>query len=37
MIQERLGPSSINLTLDTYSHVLASMQEDSAEKMDALL
>ncbi len=26
-LQERLGHSSINVTLDTYSHVLPNMQE----------
>ncbi len=35
--QERLGHSSIRLTLDTYSHVLPSLQEDAAEKLDTLL
>jgi len=37
VVQERLGHSSITLTLDTYSHVLPSMQEDAADKLDALL
>jgi len=27
IVQERLGHSSINVTLDTYSHVLPNMQE----------
>jgi len=27
IVQERLGHSSINVTLDTYSHVLSNMQE----------
>lgn len=37
VVQERLGHSTIGITLDTYSHVLPSMQEDAAERMgDAL-
>jgi len=31
-----LGHSSVSLTLDTYSHVLLSMQSDAAAKMEAL-
>lgn len=27
IVQERLGHSSINVTLDTYSHVLPNLQE----------
>ncbi len=34
---ERLRHSTVNLTLDTYSHVLPSMQEDLVTKIDALL
>ena len=37
VVQERLGHSSITLTLDTYSHVLPSIQEDAADKLDTLL
>jgi integrase len=37
VVQERLGHSTISLTLDTYSHVLPSMQEDAADKLDTLL
>lgn len=37
VVQERLGHSSISMTLDVYSHVLPSLQEDVAEKLDALL
>jgi len=36
VVQERLGHSDISLTLNTYSHVLPSMQEEAAEKMDEL-
>jgi integrase len=35
--QERLGHSDISLTLNTYFHVLPSMQEEAAEKMDEIL
>ena len=31
------GHSDISLTLNTYSHVLPSMQEEAAEKLDELL
>lgn len=37
VVSERLGHSSIAITLDTYSHVLPSMQEDVAARMSALL
>ncbi len=37
IVQECLGHSDISMTLNTYSHVLPSMQEDAAEKMDELL
>lgn len=33
--QERLGHSTVALTLDLYSHVTPSMQEDAAAKIDA--
>jgi integrase len=33
--QERLGHSTISTTLDLYSHVSATMQEDAAAKIDA--
>jgi integrase len=36
VVQERLGHSDISLTLNTYSHVLPSMQEEAAQKMDDL-
>ena len=35
--QERLGHSSIGITLDLYSHVLPGMQEDAAAKVDAAM
>jgi integrase len=37
VVQERLGHSRISMTLDTYSHVLPSMQKDAAEKLNRLL
>lgn len=37
IVQERLGHADISLTLNTYSHVLPSMQDEVAEKMDELL
>ena len=37
VVQERLGHSRISLTLDTYSHLLPTMQRDAAEVMDELL
>ncbi|MFC2053502.1 tyrosine-type recombinase/integrase [Chloroflexota bacterium] len=37
IVQERLGHSSISLTLDTYSHVLPDMQNEVAETMDEIL
>ena len=35
--QERLGHSSISITLDLYSHVLPGMQQDAVAKVDAAL
>lgn len=37
IVSERLGHSTVTLTLDTYSHVLPDMQREAAEKLDALL
>ena len=37
IVSERLGHASIAITLDTYSHVLPSMQEDAATRVGALL
>jgi integrase len=36
VVQELLGHSQISLTLDTYSHVIPSLQYEAAEKMDHL-
>lgn len=37
VVQERLGDSQISITLETYSHVLPSMQQEAAEKMDQII
>jgi len=37
IVSERLGHSSITVTLDTYSHVLPSMQQEAAEAIAALV
>jgi integrase len=36
VVQELLGHSSISLTLDTYSHVLPSMQQEAMDKLNGL-
>jgi integrase len=36
IVSERLGHSTIGITLDTYSHVLPSMQKAAAEKLNGL-
>ncbi len=37
IVQERLGHSTIAITLDLYSHVMPGMQEDAALKVDKAL
>jgi integrase len=37
IVSERLGDASIQLALDTYSHVLPTMQKRAAEKMNRIL
>jgi len=37
IVSERLGHSSITLTLDTYSHILPGMQDEAANKLDVML
>lgn len=37
IVQERLGHSSITLTLDTYSHAIPSLQEEAARRLDDLM
>jgi integrase len=34
VVQERLGHSSIRVTLDTYSHVIGGLQEAAAQRFD---
>src|SRR5690606_31740275 len=36
VVSERLWHSTITLTMDTYSHVLPTMQEDVASKFEAM-
>jgi integrase len=37
VVQERLGHSSIQVTLDTYSHVAPGLQEAAATRFDELV
>ncbi len=37
IVQERLGHSSIVMTLDTYSHIAPGLQEAAAEKFDSMV
>jgi len=37
IVQERLGHATINMTLDTYSHVTPGLQEKAAEQLDRIL
>ncbi len=37
VISERLGHSNIKITLDTYSHVLPTVQEDAVNKIEEIL
>jgi integrase len=37
IVQERLGHSQIGVTMDIYSHVLPSMQQEAAGKLDKVL
>ncbi len=34
---ETQGHSQISLTLDTYSHILPALQQEAADRMDAVL
>jgi integrase len=36
IVQERLGHSSIQMTIDTYSHVAPGIQEAAAKRFDEL-
>ena len=37
IVQERLGHASVQITLDTYSHVAPGLQEAAAESFDKLV
>jgi integrase len=37
VVSERLGHANITITLQTYAHVLPTMQAQAADKMEALL
>lgn len=37
IVQERLGHSAIGMTMDTYSHIMPTMQKEAAAKMQAAL
>jgi len=37
VVQERLGHSSVSITLDIHSHTIPSLQEDAAAKVAALM
>ena len=37
VVMETLGHSQISLTLDTYSHVMPTLERDAADRMDAVL
>lgn len=37
VVSERLGHSTVGITLDVYSHVLPGMQEDAAHRVDVAL
>jgi integrase len=37
IVSERLGHSSIAITMDTYSHVMPNMQKETADKLDDFL
>ena len=37
VVAERLGHSSIKITLDTYAHVLPNMQQEAADKLTGIL
>ncbi len=37
VVQERLGHSTISVTMDIYSHVLPTLQREAAEHLDQVL
>jgi integrase len=34
---ETLGHSQISLTMDTYAHIMPTLQQDAAQQMNAIL
>jgi len=36
VVSERLGHSTVGITLDTYSHVMPDMQDEAAQKLDSV-
>jgi integrase len=36
IVSERLGHATIGITLDTYTHILPSMQTEAAEAIDRI-
>ena len=36
-VEERIGYSSVTITLDTYSHLLPGIQEEAVSKFDAAM
>jgi integrase len=37
VVQEALGHSSVNLTLQIYSHVIPELRQQAADRLDALM
>ena len=37
VVQQRLGHSDVNITLNIYTHVLPEMDVEAAEKLDAIM
>jgi integrase len=37
VVMEQMGHSQISLTMNTYSHVVPSLQRDAADRLEALL
>jgi integrase len=36
MVQERLGHSTVSITLDRYSHAISSLQQEAADRLETL-
>ena len=37
VVQQRLGLSDVNITLNTYTHVLPEMDMEAAQKLDSII